>query len=104
MRGSLSLIFDLKVSGHTINYVVNNVSRALVDRLTRKFAGEIEQETDGYDPFKLYEDLLLTEKERANMFREGIQSVNLLKVKKVSKLNIRRYQGLTRRVSLSDKI
>ena len=32
---------------------MNNVARALVDRLTAKFAGEIAQDTDGYDLFKL---------------------------------------------------
>ena len=55
--------------------IVSNVARALVDRLTVKFAGEIAQDTDGYDLFKLCEDLFLTKNERASMFREGIQSV-----------------------------
>ena len=41
MLGSLYLIFDLAVSGHANNYVVNNVARALVDGLTVKFVGEI---------------------------------------------------------------
>ena len=59
---------------------VNNVARALVDRLTVKFAGEIAQDTDGYDLFKLCEDLFLTENERTSMFREGIQSDDLSKI------------------------
>ena len=59
--GSLSLIFNLAVSGHANNYIVNNVPRALFDRLTVKFAGEIGLDTDGYSLFNLYEDLLLTE-------------------------------------------
>ena len=42
--GSLLPIFDLKVNGHTNSYIVNNVSRALVDRLTVKSAGKIMQE------------------------------------------------------------
>ena len=79
--GSLSLIFDLAVSGHANDYIVNNVARALVDRLTVKFAGEIAQDTDGYDLFKLCEDLFLTENERTSMFREGIQSDNLSKIR-----------------------
>ena len=49
--------------------IVNNVSRTPVDRLTVKFAGEIAQETDRYDLFKLCEDLFLTENERTSMFR-----------------------------------
>ncbi|PFX32995.1 hypothetical protein AWC38_SpisGene2097 [Stylophora pistillata] len=79
--GSLALIFNLTVSEHANNFFVNNVSRALVDRLTLKFAGEIVQDTDGYDLFKLWEDLFLTKNERANMFREGIQSEDLSKIK-----------------------
>ena len=60
--GTLALIFDLTVSGHANNFLVNNVARALVDRFTVKFAGEILQDTNGYDLIKLYEDLFLTEK------------------------------------------
>ena len=76
--GSLAVIFDLIVSGHANNFLVNNVSRALVNRLMVKFAGEIfRQDTDGYDLFKLYEDLFLTEKERVNRLSGGIQSEDL---------------------------
>ena len=75
--GSFSLIFDSAVSGHANSYIVNNVSRALVDRLTVKFAEIIAQDNDVYDLCKLYEDLSLTEDERASMFREVIQSVDL---------------------------
>ena len=60
---------------------MNNVSRALVDSLTVKFAGEILQETDGYDFFKLYEDLFLTESGRSNWLGEGIQSEDLSKTR-----------------------
>ena len=61
-------------------YIVNNVSRTPVDRLTVKFAGEIAQDTDRFDLFKLCEDLFLTENERTSMFREGIQSDDLSKI------------------------
>ena len=44
-----------------------------------KFAGEIAQDTDGYDLFKLFEGLFLTENERTSMFREAIQSDDLSK-------------------------
>ena len=60
--------------------IVNNVARALVDKLSMKFAGEIAQDTDGYDLFKLCEDPFLTENERTSMFREGIQSDDLSKI------------------------
>ena len=79
--GSLAVIFDLTVSGHANNFLVNNVSRALVKKLTVKFAGEILQDTDGYDLFKLYEDLFLAEKERVNRLSEGIQSEDLAKIR-----------------------
>ena len=54
--------------------------RALVDRLTVKLVGEIAQHTHGYDVFKLYKDLFLTENERTSMFREDIQSAYLSKI------------------------
>ena len=60
---------------------VNNAARALVDRLTVKLAGEIAQDTDSYDLFKLFEDLFLTENERTSMLREDIQSDDLSKIR-----------------------
>ena len=78
----LALVFHLTVSGHINNFLVN-VARALDDQLTLKFAGEIVQDTHGYDLFKLWEDLLLTENERANMFREGIRSEDLSKIRRI---------------------
>ena len=50
---SFSLIFDSAVSGHTNSYIVNNASRALVDRLPVKFAEMIAQDNDVYDLYKL---------------------------------------------------
>ena len=79
--GSLALIFNLDVKGHIDNYLVNNVSRALVNRMTVKYAGEILRDTDGFDLLKLYEDLLYFRKERANMTEEGIQSVDLSRIR-----------------------
>lgn len=45
LPGSLSLLFNLDFSGHVDNYLVLNVSRALVDKLVGKFAGTILQDT-----------------------------------------------------------
>ena len=39
------------------------------------------QGIDGYDPFELYEDLLLAENEKASMIREGVQPVDLSKIR-----------------------
>ena len=75
---SLALIFNLTVTAHKNNSLVNTMMvRALVDTLTIKFARESLQEIDGYDLFKLYKDFFLTENKRASMMREGIQSVDL---------------------------
>ena len=78
--GSLALIFDLTVSGHANNFLVNNVSRALVNRLTVKFAGEILQDTDGYDLFKLYEDYSWLKREGEST-EWRIQSEDLAKIR-----------------------
>ena len=39
------------------------------------------QGIDGYDPFKLHEDLLAAENEKASMIREGVQPVDLSKIR-----------------------
>lgn len=75
------LVFNLTVSGHANNFLVNNVARALVNQMIVKFVGQILQDTDGYDLFKLCEDLFLTEKERASQISEGIQSEDLSKIR-----------------------
>ena len=82
--GSLALVFDinLKVTGaHANNYLVQNVSRALVDKFHVKFAATTVQETAGYDIYKLFEDLFLSKDERENMLREGIQDTALNKLR-----------------------
>lgn len=78
---------------------MNNVSRALVDSLSVKFAGEILQDTDGYDLFKLYEDLFLTESGRSNWLGEGIQSGDLSKTRGNAG-DKKKLQELTRRKNL----
>ena len=82
--GSLALVFDinLKVPGaHTNNYLVQNVSRALVDRFIVTFATSSVQDTYGYDIYKIFEDLFLPSQKRKNMLPEGIQSVDLCKIR-----------------------
>jgi len=46
-----------------------------------KFAGTILQETSDFDLYKIYEDLFLSQEQRDEMYREGIQSVNLCKIR-----------------------
>ena len=82
--GSLALVFNinLKVTGaHANNHLVQNVSRALVDKFIVKFASSIVQETTSYGVYKTFEDLFLSKDERENMLREGIQDTDLNKLR-----------------------
>ena len=79
---SLVLRFDIDLSGgHANNFFVDNVSRALVSKMVVKFAGKILEEMDGYDIYKIYEDLFLSQEHRDNMLLEGIQSNDLNKIR-----------------------
>ena len=79
--GSLALVFNLKVSGHADNFLVQNVSRALVDKFVAKFSGTILRDTVGYDIYKIFEYLFLSEDERESKILEGIQSEDLCKIR-----------------------
>ena len=46
---SLALVFNISLSGHANNYLVQNVSRALVDKLIVKFGGTQLEQNVGYD-------------------------------------------------------
>ena len=84
VAGSLALVFNinLKLTGaHANNFLVQNVSRALVDKFVVKFAATTIQDTDGYNIYKTFEDLFLSRDERENMLREGIQSVDLCRIR-----------------------
>ena len=80
--GSLALVFDIDLTGgHANNYLVQNVSRALVSKLTVTFGGTPVQDTNGYDIFKTFEDLFLSVYERDEMLMEGIHSTKLSKIR-----------------------
>ena len=80
--GSLALVFDIDLSGgEANNFLVQNVTRALVDRLVVKFARTTLQDTVGYDIYKTFEDLFLSQEERDNRILEGIQSEDLCKIR-----------------------
>ena len=79
---TLALIFDIDLSGgHANNFLVQNVSHALVDKLVVKFAGAVLDETVGHDIFKTFQDLFLPGEKRDNMVPEGIQSEDLCKIR-----------------------
>ena len=80
--GSLAQRFNIDLSGgHANNLLVDNVGRALVDKLVVKYSGTILQDTVGYDIYKIFEDLFLSQEERDNMLQDGIQSVGLNKIR-----------------------
>ena len=79
---SLASIFDIDLSGgHANNFLVQNVSRALVDKLVVKFEGTILEETVGHDIYNTFGHLFLPGEQRDNMVPEGIQSEYLCKIR-----------------------
>ena len=83
--GSLVLLFDIDLSGgHANNFLVQNVSRALVSKLVVRFGGTILDEIVNYDIYKIFTDLFLPEEKRGNMLAEGIQSDDLCKIRSCS--------------------
>ena len=100
MPGSLALRFNIDLNGgHANNFLVDNVSRALVDKLTVKYAGEVLQDTVGFDIYKIYEDLFLSKEERDNMLLDGIQSEDLNKIR--SNAGDKKTSGVTAENKLS---
>ena len=80
--GLLALVFDIDLTGgHANNYLVQNVSRALVSRLTVMFGGTPVQDTNGYDIYKTFKDLFLSVYERDEMVMEGVQSTKMCKIR-----------------------
>lgn len=62
------LRFDIDLAdGHTNNFLVQNVSQALVDKLVVKFAGHILEETVDHNIYKTFGDLLLPGEKQNNM-------------------------------------
>ena len=80
--GSLALRFDIDLSGgHANNYLVQNVSRALVRQQVVKFGGTTLDDIVDYDIYKIFTDLFLPEETRGNMVAEGIQSKKLSQIR-----------------------
>jgi len=70
--GSLALRFDIDLSG-------GHAEHAIVDKLVVR--GTILQDTVGYDIYKIFEDLFLSQEKRDGMIFEGIQSEDLCKIR-----------------------
>ena len=72
---SLAFRFDIDLSGgHANNYLVKNVSRALVSQQVVKFGGSTMDDIVDYDIYKIFTELFLPEEKRGNMVAKGIQS------------------------------
>ena len=80
--GTLALRFDIDLSGgHANNYIVQNVSRALVSKQVVKFGGTTLEDIVDCDIYKIFTDLFLPEETRGNMVAEGIQSKKLSQIR-----------------------
>ena len=80
--GSLALRFDIDLSGGLANnYLVQNVSRALVSQQVVKFGGTTLDDIVDFDVYKIFTDLFLPEETRGNMVAEGIQSKKLSQIR-----------------------
>ena len=81
MPRSLALRLNIDLSGgHENNFLVQNVTQALVSKMEVKFGSTILQQKNGFDIFKIYKDLFLSQEQRDNMIIEGIQSEDLCKI------------------------
>ena len=80
--GSHALRFNIDLSrGHANNFLVDNVGRALVEKLVVSYSGTIVQDTVDYDIYKIFEVLFLSQEERDNMLQDGIQGEDLNKTR-----------------------
>ena len=80
--GSLALRFDIDLSGgHANNYLIQNVSRALVSQQVVKFGGTTLDDIVDFDVYKIFTDLFLPEETHGNMVAEGIQSKKLSQIR-----------------------
>ena len=80
--GLLALRFDIDLSGgHANNFLIQNVSRALVSKMTVNFGGTTLEDTTDYDVYKTFSNLFLPGEKRDNMVPDGIQSEDLSKIR-----------------------
>ena len=79
--GSVKLTFNLDVTGHVNNTLVNNVGRNLVSNFKVVLGGETLQDTKRYDLFMTYQDLFLSTKSRFRRIKQGISTPNMRKLR-----------------------
>lgn len=79
---SIALNFSLTLGmGQANNTLVNNLGINLVDRMRVVYGGEVIQDLNRYDLYSTYRDLFLLKRERENMLREGVSSLNMRKLR-----------------------
>ena len=79
---SLSLLFDIDLTGgHANNYLVLNVSRALVSRPMVTFGGTTVQDSNGCDIYKIFDHMFLDAYARDEMLLEGLHGDKLNKIR-----------------------
>ena len=79
--GSVRLSFNLVVSGHANNTLVNNIGRNLVSNFKVVLGGETLQDTKRYDLFMTYHDLFLSGNDRNKRLKQGISTPNMRKLR-----------------------
>lgn len=82
---SMYLSADINLSGDNKNRVVDNVGRYLIKKLVVKIGPETVLSIEDYNLFMHYKELWLTKEQRDNMIFQGIQSLNLRKLRSGSK-------------------
>ena len=78
---STRLSFNIDVSGHADNTLVNNIGRNLVSNFKVVLGGETLQDTKRYDLFMTYQDLFLPKNERMKRLKQGISEPNMRKLR-----------------------
>ena len=79
--GSVYLSFNLDVTGHVNDTLVNNIGRNLVSNFKVVLGGETLQDTKRYDLFMTYQDLFMSSKERFRKIKQGISTSNMRKLR-----------------------
>ena len=82
LPGSLALRFNIDLSGgYANNFLVQNVTRGLIDKLTVKFSNGEVQDTNGYDIHKIFENLFVSQEEGDDKLFERIQKEDQNKIR-----------------------
>ncbi len=81
--GSIYISADVEISGETghQNQLVDNFGRNIISQMTVKWGSETVTSLNHYDSYMTYKDLWLPKAKRDNMIFEGIQGVNVNKLR-----------------------